>query len=102
MVDDAVVILVLATAAARARMPHSTTGHNCCQISYGSRATCRGCCRQIMYIAVMMRRMLLAVKDPSFIDDRDYYGNKRLELAGAVLRWARCAYTFPVIYSCFG
>jgi DNA-directed RNA polymerase beta subunit len=55
-----------------------------------------------MYIAVMMRRMLLAVKDPSFIDDRDYYGNKRLELAGAVLRWARCAYTFPVIYSCFG
>jgi DNA-directed RNA polymerase III subunit RPC2 len=40
---------------------------------------------QIMYIAVMMRRMLLAVRDPSFIDDRDYYGNKRLELAGEVV-----------------
>jgi DNA-directed RNA polymerase beta subunit len=38
------------------------------------------CCPR--YIAVMIRRMLLATLDPSFIDDRDYYGNKRLELAG--------------------
>ena len=30
----------------------------------------------------MLRRMLQAVQDPSFVDDRDYYGNKRLELAG--------------------
>ncbi len=32
-----------------------------------------------------MRRMLAAMIDPSLIDDRDYYGNKRLELAGGLL-----------------
>lgn len=29
--------------------------------------------------------MLCAMLDPAFIDDRDYYGNKRLELAGGLL-----------------
>ena len=29
--------------------------------------------------------MLNAMLDPAFIDDRDYYGNKRLELAGGLL-----------------
>lgn len=38
--------------------------------------------QKIAYIAVMIRRMLYAVLDPACIDDRDYYGNKRLELAG--------------------
>lgn len=37
---------------------------------------------KILYTAVMVRRMMYAALDPSFIDDRDYYGNKRLELAG--------------------
>ena len=37
------------------------------------------------YLSVMIRRMLMAIDDPSFIDDRDYYGNKRLELAGGLL-----------------
>ena len=37
---------------------------------------------KLAYIAVMLRRMLQAVVDPSMVDDRDYYGNKRLELAG--------------------
>ena len=39
---------------------------------------------KLVYIAVMLRRMLQAVIDPTLVDDRDYYGNKRLELAG---RW---------------
>ena len=33
----------------------------------------------------MIRRMLYAMIDESFIDDRDYYGNKRLELAGGLM-----------------
>jgi DNA-directed RNA polymerase III subunit RPC2 len=35
---------------------------------------------KVMYIAVMARRVLMAMKDPKLIDDRDYVGNKRLEL----------------------
>ena len=33
----------------------------------------------------MIRRMLYAMVDSAFVDDRDYYGNKRLELAGGLL-----------------
>ena len=40
---------------------------------------------QIQYLAMMMRRMLAAMLDPNLVDDRDYYGNKRLELAGGLL-----------------
>lgn len=33
----------------------------------------------------MLRRLCFAVVDPSYMDDRDYYGNKRLELAGQLV-----------------
>lgn len=38
-----------------------------------------------IFIAQMARRILLAVNDPSTIDDKDYYGNKRLELSGQLV-----------------
>ena len=38
-----------------------------------------------MYLALMVRRVILAQKEKGGIDDRDYYGNKRLELAGELL-----------------
>ena len=38
-----------------------------------------------IYVAHMARRALMAKDDPSMVDDRDYVGNKRLELAGQLL-----------------
>ncbi|EMC96588.1 hypothetical protein BAUCODRAFT_33950 [Baudoinia panamericana UAMH 10762] len=38
-----------------------------------------------LYIAFMTRRVLMAMHDPKLVDDRDYVGNKRLELAGQML-----------------
>jgi DNA-directed RNA polymerase III subunit RPC2 len=38
-----------------------------------------------VYVALMVRRLILALKDPSTLSDKDYYGNKRLELAGQLL-----------------
>lgn len=38
-----------------------------------------------VYVAHMARRVLMAKHDPSMVDDRDYVGNKRLELAGQLL-----------------
>jgi DNA-directed RNA polymerase beta subunit len=37
------------------------------------------------FVALMMRRVLLAASNTALVDDRDYYGNKRLELAGELL-----------------
>jgi DNA-directed RNA polymerase III subunit RPC2 len=33
-----------------------------------------------IYVATMTRRVLMAMVDPNMVDDRDYVGNKRLEL----------------------
>ncbi|KAM3423427.1 DNA-directed RNA polymerase subunit beta [Cercospora zeina] len=38
-----------------------------------------------LYVAHMTRRVLMAMNDPKLVDDRDYVGNKRLELAGQML-----------------
>ncbi|CAM6092659.1 unnamed protein product [Calypogeia fissa] len=38
-----------------------------------------------IYIAVMIRRMLEAMLNSEAVDDKDYVGNKRLELAGQLL-----------------
>jgi len=37
------------------------------------------------YLALMIRRIIEAANDPSKLDDKDYYGNKRLELAGQLV-----------------
>lgn len=38
-----------------------------------------------IYIARMLRRIIHAAKDSSQLSDKDYYGNKRLEMAGQLL-----------------
>eukprot|EP00252_Welwitschia_mirabilis_P002829 TRINITY_DN12826_c0_g1_i1.p1 TRINITY_DN12826_c0_g1~~TRINITY_DN12826_c0_g1_i1.p1 ORF type:complete len:928 (-),score=181.14 TRINITY_DN12826_c0_g1_i1:493-3177(-) len=38
-----------------------------------------------IYVAVMLRRMLEAMLNPDYVDDKDYVGNKRLELAGQLI-----------------
>ncbi|GLH02785.1 DNA-directed RNA polymerase I subunit RPA2 [Gryllus bimaculatus] len=40
---------------------------------------------KVTYLALMIRRTIQAQINGKIIDDRDYYGNKRLELAGSLL-----------------
>jgi DNA-directed RNA polymerase III subunit RPC2 len=37
------------------------------------------------YLGLMIRRIIEALHDPAKLDDKDYYGNKRLELAGQLV-----------------
>jgi len=41
--------------------------------------------RKAFYLALMLRRIIVAQMNPETLDDKDYYGNKRLELAGQLL-----------------
>lgn len=41
--------------------------------------------QKVIYIAHIIRRVLQTVNDRTLLDDKDYYGNKRLELAGSLL-----------------
>lgn len=38
-----------------------------------------------LYLALMVRRLILAYLKECPLDDPDFYGNKRLELAGSLL-----------------
>ena len=40
---------------------------------------------KVIYICHIVKRVLKTVRDPSLLDDKDYYGNKRIELAGSLL-----------------
>uniref|UniRef100_A0AAR5P0J4 DNA-directed RNA polymerase n=2 Tax=Dendroctonus ponderosae TaxID=77166 RepID=A0AAR5P0J4_DENPD len=38
-----------------------------------------------VYLGLMIKRVIQAQSDKQFLDDRDYYGNKRMELAGSLI-----------------
>jgi len=40
---------------------------------------------KVIYLTLMIRRIILATKDRSTLDDKDYYGNKRIELSGQLI-----------------
>ena len=52
-------------------------------------------------LAEMVRRVLLADTDDNWADDRDYYGNKRLELAGSLMSLLFEDAFKSLQYSCF-
>ena len=53
---------------------------NACWFGFDRRYDFRA---KALYLAVMVRRIILAKAEPSTIDDKDYYGNKRPSRAKA-------------------
>ena len=47
-----------------------------------------------IFVGTMTRRVLMAMNDEKMVDDRDYVGNKRLELCVQELRSTLCAECF--------
>lgn len=41
--------------------------------------------QKALYVAIMIRRVIVASSESELVDDRDYVGNKRLELAGQLV-----------------
>ena len=56
-----------------------------CSLAYLSRFFRYDFRPKAIYVCLMVRRIILAMHDETLMDDKDYYGNKRLELSGQTM-----------------
>jgi DNA-directed RNA polymerase III subunit RPC2 len=57
--------------------------------------------KKAIYICHMMRQIILVSNKPETIDDKDYYGNKRIELYGIVFRFVSYCFVWFCLFFCF-